>query len=185
MEEYKREYPLFALCGLNCGLCPRFHTEGVSKCPGCGGPDFRLKHPACAVITCSKKHGSPEYCFRCPSFPCGRFSRENSADSFITYRNVMTDFEKAGRDLRQYKAELDEKVGILEFLIADFNDSRRKNFYCNAVNLLSLADLREILRVIREQVSPKEIPMKEKIEEIVRLFETRAEEEGISLKLRK
>jgi len=97
----------------------------------------------------------------------------------------MTDFEKAGRDLRQYKAELDEKVGILEFLIADFNDSRRKNFYCNAVNLLSLADLREILRVIREQVSPKEIPMKEKIEEIVRLFETRAEEEGISLKLRK
>jgi hypothetical protein len=33
MKEYYRNYPLFSLCGLNCGLCPRYHTQGESKCP--------------------------------------------------------------------------------------------------------------------------------------------------------
>lgn len=40
LKEYKREYPSFALYGLNCGLCPRYHTKGESKCHGCGGQDF-------------------------------------------------------------------------------------------------------------------------------------------------
>ncbi|HCP15088.1 MAG TPA: hypothetical protein DIT32_04865, partial [Peptococcaceae bacterium] len=62
MKEYVRAYPLFSLCGLNCGLCPRYHTEGESRCPGCGGPAFHLKHPSCAVITCSRKHGGVEHC---------------------------------------------------------------------------------------------------------------------------
>ena len=35
-SEYDREYPLFSACGLNCGLCPRFYTDGESRCPGCG-----------------------------------------------------------------------------------------------------------------------------------------------------
>gem|GEM_PF-3991072 len=35
--EYKvRSYPLFSDCGLNCGLCPRYYTDGASRCPGCG-----------------------------------------------------------------------------------------------------------------------------------------------------
>jgi len=34
MEYKQREYPLFSACGLNCGLCPRYHTDGISKCPG-------------------------------------------------------------------------------------------------------------------------------------------------------
>lgn len=55
MKEYKREYSLFSLCGLNCGLCPHYQTNGISKCPGCGGQDFHLKHPTCAVITCNRK----------------------------------------------------------------------------------------------------------------------------------
>jgi len=54
MKEYKREYPLFSLCGLNCGLCPKYHTNGESKCPGCGGTDFTLKHPPCKVIRCNQ-----------------------------------------------------------------------------------------------------------------------------------
>ena len=33
-ENYHREHPEFALCGLNCVLCP-MHLGGY--CPGCGG----------------------------------------------------------------------------------------------------------------------------------------------------
>ncbi|HNR04634.1 MAG TPA: DUF3795 domain-containing protein, partial [Bacillota bacterium] len=39
-------------CGLDCGLCPRFFTEGASRCPGCCGVDFENKHPSCSFITC-------------------------------------------------------------------------------------------------------------------------------------
>lgn len=186
MEEYKRAAPLFSLCGLNCGLCPRYQTQGDSKCPGCGGTDFHLKHPTCAVITCSKKHGSVEYCFECPSYPCDRYSRIGDADSFISYRSVITDFAKAKTDgVEQYMTELQEKIAILEFLLSTCNDGRRKAFYCNAVNLLTLPDLREIMTEIKEKIASRGIPQKEQIEEIVRLFEARAASLNISLKLRK
>lgn len=146
MEEYKRQYPAFALCGLNCCLCPRFHTDGPSRCPGCGGPDFHLKHPACAVITCSKKHGSPEFCFACPEFPCKRFPEETVADSFITYRNVRRDLECAKKRLTEYLATLDRKQRVLKILLGEFDDGRRKSFYCTAVNLLPVSALEKLLR---------------------------------------
>ena len=107
LDEYKREYPLFSLCGLNCGLCPHYQTQGESKCPGCGGEKFHLKHPTCAVITCNRKHDHVEYCFQCSSFPCEKYSSPSNADSFISYRNVIADFEKVKKDsLAQYKIEL-------------------------------------------------------------------------------
>ena len=158
LKEYKREYPLFSLCGLNCGLCPHYQTKGESKCPGCGGEDFHLKHPTCAVITCNRKHDNVEYCFQCASFPCEKYSSPSNVDSFISYRNVLADFEKAKKDgLDQYKIELNEKVDTLEFLINNYNDGRRKNFYCIAVNLLKLKDLKDIMTEINGKVSKQDI----------------------------
>ena len=186
MEEYKRTAPLFSLCGLNCGLCPRYQTEGESKCPGCGGPDFHLKHPSCTIITCSKKHGSVEYCFECASYPCERYSRTGEKDSFITYCNVVTDLAKAKTDgVEPYLTDLRAKIEILEFLINTYNDGRRKSYYCTAVNLLPLSDLREIMNEIQEKIAPLNSSPKEKINEIVRLMETRAKASNIELKLRK
>ena len=186
MKEYKREYPLFSLCGLNCGLCPRYQTKGESKCPGCGGYDFNLKHPTCAVITCNKKYDQVEYCFQCSSFPCERYSNPSKEDSFISYRNVITDFEKAKIDvLKQCKIELNEKIDFLEFLINNYNDGRRKSFYCNAVNLLKLNDLKVIMTEINEKISKQDTNMKDKIKQIILLFDQQASKDNINLKLRK
>ncbi|TET26129.1 MAG: DUF3795 domain-containing protein, partial [Dehalococcoidia bacterium] len=53
MDKYPlKKYPIVGACGLNCGLCPRYYTQGTSRCPGCCGPDFWQKHPGCAFITC-------------------------------------------------------------------------------------------------------------------------------------
>lgn len=72
-----------------------------------------------------------EYCFQCSTYPCQRYSSPSEADSFITYRNVITDFEKASREgLERYQTELNDKIGILEYLIDNYNDGRRKNYYC-------------------------------------------------------
>lgn len=185
MKEYIRDYPLFSLCGLNCGLCPRYHTEGESKCPGCGGTEFHFKHPTCSVITCNKKHEQVEFCFQCPAYPCEKYQKPSDSDSFISYRNVAVDLEKASKDLVRYKIELNEKVDILNFLINNYNDGRRKNFYCNAVNLSELEALRDIMAEIKEKIGQQDISLQEKISQILLSFETKASQDNIVLKLRK
>ncbi len=183
MKDYRRSYPEFALCGLNCGLCPRYHTDGPSRCPGCGGPDFHLKRPSCSVITCSRKHGNVEYCSQCEEFPCPRFSRPSRFDSFITYRRVLSDFEKATKlGIERYRAELDRKVEILKFLIKSCNDGKRKGFYCLAVNLLDLRDLERILKAIEAQ---RKATGSVDVEAVVNRFNEAAKAKGIELKLRK
>jgi hypothetical protein len=181
MKQSPRTYPLFSLCGLNCGLCPRFHTDGVSKCPGCGGPDFHLKHPTCAVITCNKKHDNVEFCFHCSSYPCEKYSKPGQVDSFISYRNVISDLKNAKGDMGKYKKDLNEKVSILKFLIKNYNDGKRKNFYCISVNLLKLADLKKIMKQIDKNANIQ----RDKVRLIVGLFEEKAKKENIALKLRK
>jgi hypothetical protein len=185
MKEYTRDYPLFSLCGLNCGLCPRFHTDGSSKCPGCGGYNFHLKHPACAVINCNKKHDNVEFCFQCSSYSCDKYTKNNDKDSFISYMNVGKDIQSASQDINTYKNSLEEKIQILEFLLAKYNDGRRKNVYCLAVNLLSISDLREIKNKIVIGIGPKEISLKEKIQLIIGVIYRKAEECGVKLVLRK
>lgn len=186
MKEYSRDYPLFSLCGVNCGLCPRYHTDGTSKCPGCGGESFHLKHPTCAIITCSKKHGNVEYCFQCSDYPCHRYAAEELRDSFISRKNVLTDFDKAKIfGVESYQIELNEKVEILRFLIENYNDGKRKNFYCIAINLLKLADIKEIVETINTSIAPQDIDLKVKVLQVVALFEAKAKEQNIKLTLRK
>ncbi len=146
MKEYKRQYPQFSLCGLNCGLCPRHQTDGSSKCPGCGGADFYQKHPSCGIIACSQRNGGVEFCFECAAFPCERYTRPNDKDSFITYQHVLSDFELAKTEgIETYIQQLDRKMEILAFLISNRNDGRKKTFYCTAVNLLPLEDLEHLM----------------------------------------
>ncbi len=184
MTEYERDYPLFSLCGLNCGLCPRHWSDGSSKCPGCGGKDFHLKHPSCAVISCAKKHRGVEYCFLCPDFPCKRYENIGEKDSFVTYRNVLRDLNRAkSGGLEEYKAELDAKVSFLKLLLDKYNDGRKKNYYCLAVSLLEPSDLEDV----KSEIGKIEdfIPLKEKIKIIEVLFGKKAERRGIELRLRK
>ena len=69
MEYKQRLYHLFSACGLNCGLCPRHQTDGISKCPGCAGEGFMTKHPPCGVLSCCQRHGL-EHCYLRDEYPC-------------------------------------------------------------------------------------------------------------------
>lgn len=161
MKEYHRNHPEFSLCGLSCVLCPRYHTEGASKCSGCGGKDFHLLHPSCAIINCSKQHNNVSYCCNCEEFPCIRFSTSGQQDSFITYRNVIANFQQL-KDIGEeaFISELNCKKEILLSLIKHHNDGKSKAFYCLAVNLLPLnalyavmAELQDTTKSARELLS--------------------------------
>jgi hypothetical protein len=136
MKEYKRKYPLFSLCGLNCGLCPRYQSEGKSKCPGCGEKDFCSKHPTCPVISCNIKHDNVEFCFQCSSYPCKKYIKRSKNDSFISYQNVKNDFEECSKiGIENYMNKLNSKIDILDFFLKNYNNGRLKGFYCLTVNL--------------------------------------------------
>lgn len=185
MMEYRRRDASFSLCGLNCLLCPRYHTEGSSRCPGCGGPEFSQKHPTCAVVTCSRRHGNVEYCFLCSEFPCRRYKNLPDKDSFITYKNVLRNFSEAEANLKKYLSDLRSKEKILEELITRFNDGRSKGFYCLAVNLLPLAELKAVMKIINNEVKNKGISLKEKAKEVTALLTAKCDELGIEPNLRK
>jgi len=183
--EYKiRSYPQFAACGLNCGLCPRHYTTGESRCPGCAGEGFSDVHPTCGILSCCQRKGI-EYCYECREFPCKKYDNWGASDSFITHRNYLADMEKAKEvGIEAYKDELNKKVQILDELLNNYNDGRRKSFYCLAVNLLELADIESIMEQVREEDNPQST-MKEKAAIVVHLFNERAADKGISLKMRK
>jgi len=85
--------------------------------------------------------------------------------------------EKAKRvGIEVYRAELDKKMTVLERLLSEHNDGRRKSFYCLAVNLLDLDDIEDVMESIDDNANPKSV---------VRLFEELSERKSISLKKRK
>jgi len=184
MKYKQREYPLFSACGLNCGLCPRYQADGASKCPGCSGKEFLTKHPTCGVLSCCQRKGL-EYCYQCDEYPCKKYDGADQSDSFITHLNQFCDMEKAKTlGIDAYKKELNEKIFILKTLLANYDDGRRKGFFCLAVNLLELQDVRHVMEQILSQTQPEQ-SVKDKAITAVQLFQSMAEQRNFTLKLRK
>ena len=184
MDYKTREYALFSACGLNCGLCPRYHTDGTSKCPGCAGEGFSQKHPPCGALSCCQRKGL-EYCYLCDEYPCKKYDGADLSDSFITHKNQFNDFDKIKRvGLEAYKIELTDKTKVLEELLKNYDDGRHKSFFCLAVNLLDLQDINSIMKQIADETE-LEVSQKGKSATAVRLFKEMAEKRGVSLQLRK
>lgn len=180
MKNYKRNNPLFSLCGLNCGLCP-MHLDNY--CPGCGGG---AGNQSCTIARCSLQHGEIEYCFLCDKYPCEKYADIDKLDSFITHRNQVKDLEKVKKiGIDAYQIELTEKIEILRYLLMNYNDGRRKNFFCIAVNLLELQDVKSVVEQIVTETKSDNLILKEKAELAVNLFQAIAVRRNIELKLNK
>lgn len=178
MKGFERENKLFSLCGLNCGLCPMF----IGKyCGGCGHGN-----QSCVIAKCSLKHGEIEYCFECENYPCEKYQCIDEYDSFITHKRQKTDLDKAQRiGIEQYNIEQQEKIQILSYLLANYNDGRRKNFFCVAVNLLELPELKEAMKQIEQNTELDFLPMKEQCLYVVEILNRIADGRNLKLKLRK
>jgi len=97
---------------------------------------------------------------------------------------MMKDFEKAKTlGIKAYQKELNEKTDILNVLLSNYNDGRRTKFFCIAVNLLELKDIKSVLKQIEKETQSTELTIKEKAKIAVHLFETTAEKRTITLKL--
>lgn len=140
-NEFCRTDGLFSLCGLNCGLCPMQIRGGCSGCFN-GSTCYQ----SCPIAPCSVRHGNVDYCFECPEYPCKRYDGIDRHDSLISHRNQKKDMAKAKEiGIEAYLAEQRAKKGILNRLLEEYDDGGRDVFFCLAVNMLSLDDLRAVL----------------------------------------
>lgn len=185
-----KKYPVVGACGLNCGLCPRYHSAGASRCPGCCGPDFWQKHPGCAVITCCVKQRNLETCAECPDWTgCAKAAKRldwgKSHDSVISYRPLTANFAFIQAHGIDEFARLEmEKQKLLKHLIENYDDGRAKSFYCTSCQLLSFDKLKEAV-VNAEAKIPKNADIKTKASVVRAAINSLADALQVDLKLRK
>jgi hypothetical protein len=159
-----KRYPTIGVCGLDCGLCPRYYTAGASRCPGCAGPDFRNKHPSCSFITrCVRKKGL-EACGECPDFPCLKFKSDEEyqqlkgSSSYPPYKKIMPNqnFIKE-HGIERFIEQQRERMRLLETMINNYDDGRSRSFFCKAAALLDPGCLRGSLEEASRKIKTEKI----------------------------
>lgn len=98
----------------------------------------------------------------------------------------MSDIQRAREiGIDAYNKEQTRKSEILHTLLAEFNDGRKKTFFCVAVNLLPLSQIEKIMEQVVNEPFMNSLPMRDKSACVVKLFEDEASQNGMIIKLRK
>jgi hypothetical protein len=150
-----KKYPTIGVCGLDCGLCPRYYTVGSSRCPGCCGPDFLNKHPSCSFITCCVKKKNLEVCAECSEFQCSKFKsyeeyqQVKKSSSYPSCKKIIPNLNFIKEHgIKKFVEQQKKRIKLLEIMIENFDDGRSKSFFCISCALLPLEKLKEINRYI-------------------------------------
>jgi len=168
-------YPTIGVCGLDCGLCPRYYTEGASRCPGCGGPNFLNKHPSCSFITCCVKKNNFEVCAFCSAFPCSKFKTDKEiqqfegSSSYPPYKKIILNLNYIkDYGIEKFIDKQKKRIRLLEKLLQNYDDGRSKSFFCKAAALLDINSLEDSLnkalqKIKSFKISSSDIKLKAKI----------------------
>jgi Zn-finger protein len=185
-----KRYPTIGVCGLDCGLCPRYYTAGPSRCPGCAGPDFLHKHPSCSFIPCRVEKRNLEVCGECPDFPCAKFKSEEEyrqmkeSSSYPTPKKIMPNSDSIREHgIERFLEQQRRRIKLLERMIGDFDDGRSKSYYCKSAALLDPAGLESSLaaavrRVEEDHVQSNDVKTKARI--LRGLLDELASKEGVT-----
>ncbi len=187
-----KKYQTLGCCGLDCGLCPRYYTEGSSRCPGCCGPDFFNKHPSCGHITCCVKKKNLEVCAECNDFPCQKFDSwfgNEAYDSFVTHKKAEPNLDFIRKHgVEKFIEQQKERIKFLKDMLEGFNEGRSRSFYCIAAALLPVDDVKNSLESAKKEVKTlglRKDDIKSKAKILKKAIQDVADRKGIDLKLRK
>ena len=180
-----QEKDLAGCCGLYCGLCPRYQSTAVSRCPGCR---VLCQTISCARYNCCVKKRGFETCAECDAFPCERYDKFLAWDSFLSHevcRGNLDRIKEVG--LSGWLGEQGERRRIVEHLLADYNEGRSCSFFCLATTLLSPETMGEAIRQADEEIAGQSVgadDKKAKAKIVRSVIQDRAAGAGIELKLR-
>ncbi len=177
------------MCGLDCGLCPRYYTAGPSRCPGCGGPGFSDKHPSCSFITCCVKKRGLEVCGQCPEFPCPKFKSEaeyraQESSSYPPSRKVLSNLGFVKEEgIARFARRQQQRIRLLETIIESYDDGRSRSYFCRAAALIDPSALKGALKEARAALgSGGGAPdARQRAQVLRRLLADAAQREGIEL----
>ena len=93
----------------------------------------------------------------------------------------MKKMEQIGAEA--YAEEQQEKMSILNELLEQYNDGRKKTLYALAVNLLDIEALQQVMSALRSYNEKNDV--KAKAAYATALLQEKANENGVELKLRK
>jgi len=182
-----KKYPIIGACGLDCGLCPRYYTEGRSKCDGCGSP---TSYPGCSIHRCCVKVNGFETCAECKDFPCSRFKGAwEEYDSFLTHKKMLSNLNYIkDNGVEGHAHQLKERMELLEEMLREFNEGRSKSFYCVAATLLSVESIKKSIdsaKIKVEMLGIKTEDIKSRAKILKEIINDSAVKERADLKLRK
>jgi len=189
-----KSHPTIGCCGIDCGLCPRYHTEGKSKCPGFYGINFlEVMVHTCSFINCCFKNKKIETCGECNEFPCKKFNSKwfgnNAYDSFVTYKKAMLNlYLIKNYGFEKFLKQQIKRMKYLNRMLKEFNDGRSKNLFCLSSALLSIERLTNAIKHAREIICVEKTPendTKTKAKIIKNCFFEEAEKESVELCLNK
>lgn len=162
--EQTKIFPTIGVCGLDCGLCPRYYTLGSSRCPGCDGPDFFNKHPSCSFITCCVKKKNLEVCAECLEYPCSKFKSEEEyqqlkeSSSYPSCKKIIPNLNFIKEyGIEKFIGQQKERIKLLETMIANFDDGRSRSFFCKAATLLELTSLNSSIDQATQKIKTNNI----------------------------
>ncbi|MEW6506051.1 MAG: DUF3795 domain-containing protein [Chloroflexota bacterium] len=183
----KIEYPEIGVCGLSCRFCPRYHTEGKSRCGGCKS-EFRMG-AGCPFITCAIKRKGIEFCWDCQeSDACGKWRKHRDFgkehDSFKCYQRLEDDISfirKSG--VKEFDSLQRAREALIREMLRGFNEGRSKSYYCIAATVLETGELQRVLSEARDR--SEGIDVREKSRLLHSLLDAVAAKRGYYLGLRK
>ena len=184
-----KSFPTIGACGIDCGLCPRYHTKTGSRCPGCAPAGFLAAGGQwCKMTRCAVRDRGYETCAECPEFPCYRYEGWDASDSFVSHLNSVANlYAIKEQGLARFVEQQRKRVNLLETMIEEFDEGRSKSYCCVACALLPIDELREGVERARREVEERGIGEDDKKSRarILRgVLDSVAERLGVSLKLR-
>ena len=185
-----KQCPTLGCCGLDCGMCPAYYTDGPSRCPGCGGEDFFEKHPSCSYITCCVKNRGLEVCAQCEEYPCPKFEGASDGPDIKTTAKRVLHNQQFIQDfgIAKFMEQQDLRMEMLRGMLEHYNDGRSKTFYCLAATLLSVEGLNKALAEVDQIVQLESVgqnDLKSRAKILKGILTRQADKEGEVLKMRK
>lgn len=131
----------YGFCGMPCGLCPYYHTNGKSRCVGCSHDGFFTG--ACGIFKCCKNKRLI-HCALCDEYPCKKcvslkeFASLNTDGVWFRTASLI---KSVGFD--EWFNQYQRKVNLLEFALEHYNNGKMKRWLCelfinNDINKLEL-----------------------------------------------
>ncbi len=155
----EKKYHLIGCCGMSCNLCPRFYTNGKSKCLGCG-PDPHCQY--CATFKCCTVKNNFESCADCSEMPCDRIKNLKDWKGFNTNKiwlKYLKKIKKVGYE--DWNNSQLEKRRYLEVALTKYDSGRSKSFIIHYFLFFDIQIIKEVMKQ-GEKINESDLKQKAK-----------------------